>query len=260
MIRAAANLGGGLLGWRIATWWGPRIGWVFAALCISFAVAWSFSTMPTDYSMPHPQGEHPLAESMRALRFRSGLCWAIAAALVFNLVLPLNHFWAPFVSLRFGESALGFAWMFMQFPLIIAGQLMRRFQLYMKRRQRSVVVQPSFLAGSLLFAGVGMVGVATCGGWSVPLLCITLNEVARGFYEPFLEIFTHSRIGNRYRATYMSLQSFLAKCGGVVVLSAVWVGTRDLPANEATISLIWSVSGSLLVVCALVLWSFRPRT
>ncbi len=251
VMRAGAVIVGGVLGWEIACLWGYRMGWLIAAVCMGIALVWNVFCMPTDRFATSAHRQHALSASWRALSSRSGLWWVVGVASAYNFVTPFNHFWTPFLTGRLGEEALGWSWIILQLPLMLASYVLRR----MKRR----ITGAGSLVVILAVAGSTLTMITYVPGtWS--LVPIVLHEGTRGCYAPLLEIFTQRRIDGQYRATYMSLQSFFARCGGVVVLFTVWLTTRDLPANEATISLIWSTSGSCLVVCALALWFFRPRT
>lgn len=253
LVRAAVVICGGLVGWQIALRAGYRTGWILSGACISASVAWSLRCMPTDAPRPRPKKRNALSESVRAMRSRPGLLWAVAAALAFNLVVPFNHFWPPFLTTRAGEEALGWGWVAIQLPLVASSQMVRRCG-------EKYGAGARMISGSLILAGIGLMGASRTAGIAVPLLFVILHEGARGFYIPLIEIFTQRHVEAEYRATYMSLQSFFARIGGTVVLFSVWIGTKRLPSDEATICLVWSVAGAALIVFALLLWALRPRT
>lgn len=192
-----------------------------------------------------------LRQSTQLLRRHRGLMWAVAAAMIFGLVLPFSHYWAPFFRERVGQVGLGYLWVPMYLALTSASLAVRSERVIF--HGVSGVLLAIFISGaSLTFLGMGQ-------GLLLPISLLLIHELGRGLYEPTLDLYIHDHVESSWRATYGSLQSFLGKMSYGVILLVVWLATRDSASTSALITQVWFISGGLLTLSALALWWLRPR-
>ncbi len=262
MIRAAAFIIGGASGAFSADLWGYRMTWVLSGTFEIVALLWCLHFMKSEQQTTHAQRERPthgvlMRQALSQLRLHHGLMWAVVVAFAYNLVTPFNHFWSPFVDMHVGKGFLGVAYVILLLPHLTIGYLLPKLRIDPTRHAGLIT---ALIPLALLLAGSSLALLGFLPGVATLIPCVVIHELGRGGYEPLIKIFIQSRIEEQSRATYVSLHSFLAKCGGVIVLFLVWMGTRDLATSERTISLTWLVCGSLLALAALGLWRVRPRT
>lgn len=252
MLRGLGVIVGGLAGAFIGAR-DPRLAWIaegFFCLC-GLAVAWFYMK---DRGEPlHRVSEtEALRKSVALLRLHPGLVWAVAAAMIYGLVLPFNHYWTPFFAARIGQAALGYLWVPMYLALASAGALVRSERVVF--HGVSGVTLALFLAGSsLAFMGLG-------SGLFAPMTFLLIHELARGLYEPTLDLYIQHHVESAYRATYGSLQSFLGRMSYGFILLIVWLATRYAASTPHLITQVWLWAGGLLALGAGALWILRPRT
>lgn len=190
--------------------------------------------------------------SLSALRRSRSLMWVVVAAMAFGLVLPFNHYWAPYFRTRIGEAGTGILWVPMFCALALAG-------LTIRRRGVHPGGEAGWLLASLLLSGLGLAGIGAFTPVAASIGFVFLHELGRGLFDPIVDLYTQRRVESEYRATYGSLQSFLGRFGYAAVLLVIWWSARNLPATNASIVSIWTVTGLLLVGAAAVLWLLRPH-
>jgi len=113
---------------------------------------------------------------------------------------------------------------------------------------------------SIALAGAGLVGVAVAPQLLFAMPALVVHEIGRGFFQPLTDAFVQHRIHSSYRATFGSLQSFLGRIGFAIVPFVVWMFIQGKPNTPATISQVWIVCGSALLLGAMLLWVTRPRS
>ncbi len=191
-----------------------------------------------------------LKKSWKLLSKDRELAWALAAILLFALVLPFNHYWSVRFEDLLGRDMLGWTWTLMYAGLIVAGAWVRRHP-------------PGKSEASLVAFSLGAAGLGLAFGASayIPgmLGAIFIHEVARGAFDPLLSTFVQHRVESSHRATYGSLQSFLGKAGYIVVPLVVSYYLADKGTDLQAIPHVWAASGTLLALGAFGLWIFRPK-
>ncbi|MBP9762835.1 MFS transporter [Patescibacteria group bacterium] len=264
--RALSCIVGGLLGGFIGMY-AKRLTWLGSGLMLVAAGIITFTRMKEERAPPpSPDQEtteskpketlHPLRQSWNLLRASYELKWIIAAYLSFSFVLPFNHYWSPFFRSHIDEFWATILCAPMQLSVGLAGFFIRHIGFKKTNEGTGISI-------ALFLAGIGLVGMSALSGISGVVLCLMLHEFGRGMFVPMLDTYTQSRIKNDYRATYASLQSFIARIGNLVVLGGVWMATANLPWDNALIGRVWVVSGSILTCFTVVLWIGwlrRPRT
>ncbi len=191
-----------------------------------------------------------LKKSWKLLSRDKELAWALAALLLFALVLPFNHYWSVRFEDVLGRSSLGWTWALLYAGLILAGMWVRN--------HPPGKSEASLVALSLGTAGLGLAFGAS-GFVPVMMSAVFIHEVARGAFDPLLSTFVQHRVESSHRATYGSLQSFLGKAGYIGVPLIVSWYLADKGTDLSAIPNVWMASGLLLAASALILWIFRPR-
>lgn len=250
--RSVAAIAGGAAGAPIAAL-NLRTGFVLFGLSLVAAFIVSLKMMNGEGEPEKRVSELAAFKmSLQAMRTRPGLVWACAAAVAFGLVLPFNHYWAPFFAARVGQAGLSFIWMPVYATLAGAGYIVRTRKWFQGGSACGVIL-------AMLLAGAGLMTAAWPGGVIGPLSLVIVHEFGRGLFDPMLEIYTQRRIDSAYRATFGSFQSLIGRAGYAVVLIGLWALTDGRPNNSATIALAWTTGGTLLVAAAVILWLFRPK-
>ncbi|MBI4435589.1 MFS transporter [Candidatus Uhrbacteria bacterium] len=252
LIKSILMLLGGFVGAAIALW-EPRFIWapfVVSALAASFVAHRLMNGQgePLEYVSELEAFRRALAQ----LKNSRALMWVVASLIVFGAVVSFNHYWALFFLPTVGQLGLAFIWPVMFLGLIGASQYIRRLTIPVGSETRMIVL-------SIALAGVGLLGVAIAPGFWLAMPALIVHEIGRGFFQPLTDSFVQHRVHTSYRATFGSLQSFLGRIGFAVVPLAVWLFIADKPNTPATISLVWIVCATALLLGAAVLWFSRPR-
>ncbi len=190
--------------------------------------------------------------SWQALRERSALKWATASAMIFGLIVPFNHYWAPLFNERVGKSNLWFVWLALYGAVTLSGIIIR--QIRVRHGEEN-----HWLMMASMSAGLGMIGLFVSSGLFWSLFFVMLHEIGRGAFQPLLDNFTQHHIESGYRATYGSLQSLLGRTGFAITLFGVWFLTLGQPATTLTMTTVLLICGSILVLASLILWLFFPH-
>lgn len=250
--RAVGLLFGGLAGGLVGIF-GLRIGFVCAVVgflvTFVFVLIWMDDSGEPEERMDERQA---LQASISILRGTPSLIWALVAVSMFGLVLPFNHYWAPYFKEYVGQGGIGILWVFLYGPMVIAGMVVRT---NLVGRMGSC----AGVCGALLVTGMGL---ATIGFHPVFIMSVPaamVHEFGRGLFVPFHDVFVQQRIGSSYRATFGSLSSLVGKVGYVLIAGVVWFFLHDQLTDRSVIELVWMMCGALLVSCTLILWVFRPR-
>lgn len=253
--RAAVSLFGGLLGGALSLVH-LRAVWVVAGICIGIAGGVALYAMKDAPRQHTPQAISfiaPLRQSWQRLREHRELQWLLFSFLAYSFVLPFNHYWAPYFRTRFGEVPQTLLWAPMYLSLGIGAWLA-------KQAVRTNAGPMAALCLALGCAGAGLGLIDRVPTALLPLFFLALHELGRGAFLPILEVATHQRIENAYRATYASMQSLLARTGNLLVLGGVWAYTADAPWSNGLIGTVWAFCGGALALSALLLWITIPRS
>lgn len=252
MVRGACMIVGGMSGAAIYAW-SPAAVWLpYVALTVP---AWILVRRAMD-GRGNPDVKvterEALAKSVSLLRASPSLAWALAAFMLFGLVLPFNHYWSPYLIATYGQGSVSLAWPGMYLCVIAGGYLVRRATF-------SPAQEAHALGGALVAAGLGLAFIPLFGGVAGPMAALFLHELARGAFEPLMDAYVHHRVESSYRATYASLQSFLGKGGYACVPLVTALAVAGLPDGRETIAATWIAAGTLMAASALVLLLLRPR-
>lgn len=251
ILRGLGVIVGGLAGAFIGAY-SPRLTWIAEGVFCLVGLAVALFCMRDQGEPLHRVSEtDALRKSVALLRLHPGLVWAVAAAMIYGCVLPFNHYWAPFFAERVGQAALGYLWVPMYLVLASAGALVRS--------ERVVFHGVSGVTIALFLAGSSLALMGLGSGLFGPMTFLLIHELARGLYEPTLDLYIQHHVESAYRATYGSLQSFLGRMSYGVILLVIWLLTRDAASTPHLITQVWLGAGSILVLGSLILWVMRPR-
>lgn len=230
-----------------------RIGWWLASASVAAAmvIARCFMSNHGEPAVRVTETE-ALRLSVHLLRTSSTLRWLLATQLLFAFVLPFNHYWAPFMKMRVDQAALGYVWLAIFGGLMIGNWTVRRFSIFPRREEYGIIA-------AIMITAFGLLAAPYAAGIAGPVLCFAIHEFGRGLVAPLCVIYTQHRVGSSYRATYTSLQSLLSKTSYALVLSLVWLYTKERASNEETIRHVWTVCAVALLAGASVLRWRLPR-
>lgn len=252
MAAAAGFLVGGVLGGLLGTI-DLRLGWVGAGIFVSASAYVAWRVMDDSGEIDdRPTELEAFRLSCRALRGRPALLWSVAASMTLGLVVVFNHLWQPFFLEDVSQANLGWLCVPIQGAILIAGWRVRRHGAFAERGAEGIVL-------ALFLCGAGLVAVTAVAGLPLMLSGLVVHEFGRGLFRPLMSTYTQQRVDSRFRATFGSLQSLLGKTGFALALILMWFLSDGKDASRETIAFIWTVSGTLLVLGALLLWKFRPR-
>lgn len=252
MAAAVGFLAGGVLGGWLGTI-DLRLGWIGAGVLVSASAFVAWRVMDDSGEIDdRPTELEAFRLSCRALRGRPALLWSVAASVVLGLVVVFNHLWQPFFVEEVGQADLGWLCVPIQGSILFAGWRVRRHGAFAGRGAEGIVL-------ALLLSGAGLVAVTAVSGMPLMLTGLAVHEFGRGLFRPLMSAYTQQRVDSRFRATFGSLQSLLGKTGFASALLLAWFLSDGKDASRETISFIWTVAGTLLVLGALLLWKFRPK-
>ncbi len=252
MIRGGCMLLGGVFGALLA-FVHPRLIWIPHLVLTIPAFILTVRYMDGHGEPPVRVTEkEALRKSLVLLRESRALKWALVAFIVSGMMLPFNHYWAPYFIELAGKSSLTWIWPVMYLSLMPGGWLVRRYAVGAK-------TEATALCASLVAIGLGMGLIPLMPGIFLPILAVMLHEVGRGAIEPLMDSFVHHRVDSDHRATYASLQGLIGKLGFAVTPLIVWLAIRDAPSTIETMGTVWFVVGFLMTTFALLLWLTRPK-
>ncbi len=192
------------------------------------------------------------AHSWRHLLQSQALKWVIGSMILFGGVVSFNHFWSPYFETKVGTLGLSWVWAFIYLGFMPSSWMIRRLTIAVGQEAHLITI-------SLFLSGGGLVIITVFSGLIAPLAAVMIHEFGRGMFQPLTDSFVQHRVKSAYRATFGSLQSFLGRIGFAVVPFIVWIGIDGQPNTPNTISLVWLLCGSLLVIGSIVLYFARPR-
>ena len=253
MAGAAGILLGGVLGALLGSLW-LRLAWLAAGLGVSVAVlvAWKYMDEAGECEDRVTEFE-AFRLSWEALRHQPALRWSVAVWILFGLVIVFNHLWQPYFGGEAGHAGLGLIWILVVSAQFATGWLVQRHGVPEEKAAAGILF-------ALFLSGAGLALISIVPGTGVALACLFLHEAGRGLFRPIVSAYTQKRVESRYRATFGSLQSLLGRTGCALALVLMWFLTEGKAASRTVILLVWTVAGVALMLGALVLWVFRPRS
>ncbi len=252
IIRGACMLVGGSGGALLAVI-SPRSIWIphFVMMIPSFIIVCRYMDGKGEPAKRVTERE-ALKKSLDLLRSSRALKWALVAFIVSGMMLPFNHYWAPYFIALAGKTSLTWIWPIMYLSLMPGGWLVRRYVI-------GAHEEATALCLSLVAIGFGMGLIPLFGGIFFPILAVMLHEIGRGALEPLMDSFVHHRVDSDHRATYASLQGFIGKAGFALTPLLVWFGIHNAPDTIETMANVWLVVGFLMTTFAILLWLVRPN-
>jgi len=252
IISGVTSLLGGAFGAGLALL-GYRLIWIPMIITSFMAAALAYRSMNGNGEpLERITKLEALKKSVNLLRTNWSLIWIVAVTVLFAGVLPFNHYWAPYFQESVGQMELAAIWAVMYFGFTVSGVLVRKLTV-------AVGHETNWIIASMLLTGLGLAFIPVVGGLVFPVAMVVVHEFGRGMLLPLSDSFVQHRVESSYRATFGSLQSFVGNIGRVAVPLAVWFSIGGKPDSIETISLVWIVSGAVMVVGTLALWFARPN-
>lgn len=251
IVSGIGTIGGVLIGVGFV----PLIGFRFAFL--GFTVFSVLNALFVWRFMQEPEREHPLSEfeslkeSWHHLRKSPSLRWVTGVQILFGAVAIFNLYWSPLALTTVTVAQLAWLWIPMYGSMIVAGTIMHR--IGKLRAVGSVLITSIILTFlPLMFAQVN---------GSVPLLLgIFLgHEISRGLVGPLIGTFVDERVRASFRATFQSISSFAFSTGMVTTLGVLAFVLHENDPDPELIVHIWRIVPAIVMVCAVLLWKYRPR-
>jgi len=193
-----------------------------------------------------------LKRSVKLLRQSHALSWILIILVVTGGFMTFNHYWSPLAQSLWGRGSLTWIWPLLYGSTALAGYLVRKHE-HLERYGSSWIVTMLFCAGGSL----ALVYFVPMPFWILGMMMV--HELSRGVLGPLMDTYVQKRVESSYRATFGSLQSFIAHFGFTLAPAIVWVSLDGEPDTPNTILRLWFITGGGMAVVALVLWLLRPR-
>jgi DHA3 family tetracycline resistance protein-like MFS transporter len=193
-----------------------------------------------------------LKRSVKLLRQSHALSWILIILVVTGGFMTFNHYWSPLAQSLWGRGSLTWIWPLLYGSAALAGYLVRKHE-HLERYGSSWIVTMLFCAGGSL----ALVYFVPMPFWILGMMMV--HELSRGVLGPLMDTYVQKRVESSYRATFGSLQSFIAHFGFTLAPAIVWISLDGEPDTPNTILRLWFITGGGMAVVALVLWLLRPR-
>lgn len=252
-ISALLILFGGILGAFIAKFHQPSIwlfGFFFSLIAMFLVQKWMNGFGEPKVRMTEKQA---LSASFVALKTNKDLVWIILLLFILGFVVSFNNFWSLFFQKEVGVSNLSFVWFFMYGSCVVSGMIVRK-MVISEKYEKEILVVCNFIIGG------GMIILAS--SYSIPIFFIglILHEFGRGAIEPISDSFVQHRIESSYRATFVSLKSFLARSGLLVATLLVSFLYSENAKEQKDIQIIWLFCGCVIILASCFLYLFRSQS
>jgi len=193
-----------------------------------------------------------LKKSIKLLCQNRSLAWVLMILVLTGGFMAFNHYWSPLAQTFWGREALSWVWPLLYGCTALAGYLVRKHE-HLERYGSTWIVMTLFLAGGSLL----LVRLLPFHVWILGMMM--MHELTRGVLAPLVDTYVQKRVEESYRATFGSLQSFIAHFGFTLAPAIIWLSLDGEPNTPDTITWLWVVAGGFIVVFAAILWLFRPR-
>ncbi|HBK34935.1 MAG: High-affinity glucose transporter SNF3 [Candidatus Uhrbacteria bacterium GW2011_GWE2_40_58] len=190
--------------------------------------------------------------SVILLRRSPSLLWVLGLLIVFGGVMAFNHYWAPYFEEQVGRASLAFLWPMIYGSCTFAGSVMRCVKTKVGQ-EGNIIVFALFLTGTSLLLVKFIPWI-----WMV-VAFVAIHEFGRGVFAVAIDSFVQHRVESSYRATFGSLQSFIAHIGLALVPLIVWVALTGKPNTSETIEMLWFISGAIMAGVAILFFLFKPK-
>jgi len=229
-----------------------RAPWIMGGVIVGLAFIFSLAMNGKGEPVQRIKELEAFRQSLSAMRRSNNLKWIVGAVWIFALVIPFNYWWSLFFRSRTPSAYFGLVWIPMYLGAAVAGA-------WIRKRGIPEKSEAHYLLVSMILGGASLALIAQFPGLALPLAVTIMHEIARGLFNPAVETFMQRRVESSYRATYGSLQQFLASIGSGSLLFVIWLMARNFPADDTLIAIVWSVSGLTLLGVIVPWWLLRPR-
>ena len=239
---------------------------VMGILSFTIAATLMHEPPPPDPEPRTPNPELPTSDSgrddenlaktsWRLLRGSYDLKWCVTAICVIAFATPFFHYW-PLVY-RDHASSWGMAglWVVIYGPKVV-GALAMRFWSDKLANGWGVLA----ICAALLLAGAGLYVAGNASTLMMLLYGTVLMEFVMGYLQPLFSAFVQRRVGEKYRATYGSLQALLSGSWSLLVMIGIATVMAIRPDNNASITTLWREMGILMFLAAVPIFLLRPKS
>ncbi|MDO8507262.1 MAG: MFS transporter [bacterium] len=165
----------------------------------------------------------------------------VSAVQFFALQAP-NMQWQPLFSQHFdSKTSFGFLYVGISVCIIIGSSLSSLLLKKVRDERMALVVSQAMI-------GVAIVITAYFSSYQIAILLFLSHEVARGAFTPIKDAYLNDNIPSKERATLISFESISHHIGGAggLIVSGLLAQTTSIP-------LTWILSGSFLIIAAIIL-------
>ena len=202
------------------------------------------------------EGKHGyLSDSLSILRRTPALQWIVALQCVMALSIPFFHYFPLVFRIRIGADRLPLAWVFIFGASALGSIMVRTFN-----RHLSNGLGVAILSSAPIVTGLGLIVLGKAGSVSGLLVGSVMREAAHGTRSAALPAFVQRRVGEKYRATFGSLQALITGTWQTALLVAVGGILATRPNGVASICSLWWQLGILMVAGGAILAVFRPKS
>lgn len=230
----------------------------FLVLTMGYAIAALFAVKYMRGSEP----EHSISEfealrnAVDHLRSSASMRWALGVQMSAGIFGAYNLFWTPLLITKFSQIQLGWIWIIMYASIVISGWYVRHQSKDQDSARNHLAVRT---LKSLMLVALSMGLVWTVDNGIIWVMLITMHEVGRGMFAPYLDTYVNERVPSSFRATYGSLQSFLGLFGILIAEGAVWLVYKLIDSEPSTIPWLWLGASIALMSVVLILYRLRPK-
>jgi predicted MFS family arabinose efflux permease len=229
--------------------------WLLSAGAFLFTAAYC-ARFPEDYRRTHLSAS---AKTRFCLPWQAcghglknpALIYAMAFGAVLSLALQaLNMQWTKFFHDQYQLNVKNLAWVMVGVALAkaSAGPLSRLANYLTGNEKTSLVMTQALTALAIITA-------AQASGLALAFGAFFCHEVGREIFSPLKQNYLNNHIKTTHRATLLSLDSMLMKIGSFLgLLLSGWLATAY------SIRLAWLISGSLLLLAALLFLFFKKKS
>lgn len=245
-----ATIIGALSGAFLASW-NPTLPWIAGGITAFIAGFAAIFLMKEEYFVREKMSVIEGFKSMKSVARKSIRYGAKNKAVRFIMVIGAIQFfalqapnmqWQPFFTDHLQDQTMfGFLYVGISLSLIVGASLSGRLLKKVTNERAALIVSQSVV-------GIGLILTAIFSSYAVAIVFFLSHEIARGAFKPIKDAYLHDNIPSKERATLISFESISHHIGGAVGLLV-----SGFIALNTSISFTWILSGSFLIITAMIL-------
>jgi hypothetical protein len=174
--------------------------------------------------------------------------------MILTLVQPFDSYWPLFFKELSGKSDITLVWIVLFGTCSVGAALAeRRFRIFEWHDGAPCIVLVVATSGLalILFGDTSSLGGA--------LSFVVLHELGRGLWLPLLDNYVQEYLDSDNRATFGAVRGLLSQIFKAIFMFFVWLYASNLPNDNLMVLSLWTISGTLILALAVVLWLMHPK-